>query len=34
MRHGDIRLTMETYDDERLHDLHTEATLKLPRFTL
>lgn len=34
LRHGDIRLTMETYDDERLHDLHTEATSKLPKFTV
>ena len=34
MRHGDIRLTMETYDDERLHDLHAEATTKLPTFRL
>jgi integrase len=34
MRHGDIRLTMETYDDERLHDIHTEATTKLPAFVV
>ena len=34
MRHSDIRLTMEVYDDERLHDLHAEATTKLPAFTL
>jgi integrase len=34
MRHSDIRLTMQTYDDEDLHDLHTEATAKLPAFTL
>jgi integrase len=34
LRHADIRLTMETYDDERLHDLHAEATTKLPVFTL
>lgn len=34
LRHGDIRLTMETYDDERLHDLHAEATTKLPRLSV
>jgi len=33
MRHSDIRLTMEVYDDDRLHDLHAEATVKLPRFS-
>lgn len=34
MRHGDIRLTMEIYNDDRLHDLHAEAAMKLPRFSL
>jgi integrase len=34
LRHGDIRLTMQTYDDEQLHDLHAEATTKLPRFSV
>jgi integrase len=34
LRHSDIRLTMETYDDERLHDLHEEATKRLPTFQL
>ena len=34
LRHGDIRLTMECYNDERLHDLHAEATSKLPKFTI
>ncbi len=32
MRHSDIRLTMETYNDDRLHDLRAEVVDKLPTF--
>jgi integrase len=34
MRHGDIRLTLETYNDDQLHDLQAEVTAKLPVFTI
>jgi integrase len=34
MRHGDIRLTMQIYNDDRLHDLNVEVASKLPAFTL
>jgi integrase len=34
MRHGDIRLTMEVYNDDQLHDLQSEVTAKLPVFTI
>jgi hypothetical protein len=33
MRYSDIRLTMEVYNDDRLHDLNTEAVCKLPTFS-
>jgi integrase len=32
MRHSDIRLTMEVYNDDQLHDLHAEVARKLPIF--
>jgi integrase len=34
MRHSDIRLTMEVYNDSRLHDLRKEVVEKLPTFDL
>jgi integrase len=34
LRHSDIRLTMEVYNDDRLHDLQAEVVEKLPLFTL
>ncbi len=34
MRHSDIRLTMEVYNDARQHDLQAEVTSKLPAFKL
>ncbi|GAC1469256.1 MAG: hypothetical protein NVSMB9_12850 [Isosphaeraceae bacterium] len=34
MRHSDIRLTMEVYNDDRLHDLRAEVVEKLPTLEL
>jgi integrase len=34
MRHGDIRLTMEVYNDDQLHDLRAEVVDKLPVLTV
>jgi integrase len=34
MRHGDIRLTMEIYNDDQLHDLRAEVVDKLPVLTV
>ncbi len=34
MRHADIRLTMEIYNDDQLHDLNAEVTAKLPSLSL
>jgi integrase len=33
MRHSDIRLTMEIYNDDQLHDLRAEVVDKLPEFS-
>jgi hypothetical protein len=32
MRHSDIRLTLEVYNDDQLHDLNAEVVTKLPAF--
>jgi integrase len=34
MRHSDIRLTMEIYNDDQLHDLSAEAVANLPALNL
>ena len=34
MRHSDIRLTMEVYNDDQLHDLRAEVVDKLPSFNV
>jgi len=34
MRHSDIRLTMEIYNDDQLHDLREEVVSKRPAFRL
>jgi integrase len=34
MRHSDVRLTLQVYNDDRLHDLHEAAVSRLPVIAL